>query len=88
MTAVFTPPIARCYAELPSGAILVPGISGGCAGPNAFGACALPAEVRPCSGATWHYPGAAGWHVVVRSESSVCPVAALDPLGPMPIPLD
>ncbi len=88
MTSTSMTPIARCYAELPSGDILVPGVAGGCAGPDAFGACALTAAARPCAGATWHYPGSAGWRFVFRNEADVCPVTILDPLGPLPIPQD
>jgi len=83
-----TTPIARCYAELASGEILVPGVSPACAGPGAFGACSSESETLPCKGATWHYPGSAGWRFVFRTESNVCPVSILDPLGPVPIPLD
>ena len=88
MTTSPTPPVARCYAELPSGAILVPGVTGECAGPDVFGACALSTGQRPCAGATWHYAGPAGWRFVFRDESDVCPVTILDPLGPLSIPQD
>ncbi len=88
MTNLSRPPVARCYAELPTGAILVPGISGECAGPDAVGACALNVEDRPCAGATWHYPGSLGWRFVFRNDSDVCPVTILDPLGPLPVPQD
>ncbi len=81
-------PIARTYAELPSGDILVPGISDQCAGPDVFGACAFNVENRPCAGATWHYPGSSGWSFVFRSNSNVCPLTILDPLGTLPVPLD
>jgi hypothetical protein len=88
VTPTSMPPAARCYAELPTGDILVPGVSGACAGPDAFGACALSAHDRPCAGATWHYPGASGWRFEFRSEPAVCPVTILDPLGPLPVPQD
>ena len=88
MTPKLTPPVARCYAELLTGDILVPGVSGACAGPDEFGACALSVDDRPCAGATWHYPGSSGWRFVFRGGTSVCPVTILDPLGPLPVPLD
>ena len=81
---------SRVYAELPSGKQLVPGDELSCPGPDAFGICPLaetPAE-RPCAGATWHYDGAHPWRFMFRADSSVCPVAVLDPLGPLSIPLD
>ncbi len=81
-------PVARVYAELPMGGILVPGTSGECPGPDAFGACALSLQARPCGGATWHYPGSRGWRFVFRNDSTACPVTILDPLGPLPVPQD
>lgn len=81
-------PVARVYAELPTGGVLVPGISGECPGPDAFGACTFGAEDRPCNGAIWHYPGSRGWQFTFRSDSIVCPVTVLDPLGPLPVPQD
>ena len=80
----------RLYAELPSGKQLVPGDVLSCPGPDAFGTCPL-AETpsgHPCAGATWHYDGAQPWSFMFRADSAVCPVVALDPLGPLPIPLD
>jgi hypothetical protein len=88
MTANANESIARCYAELQSGDILVPGVSGECAGPDAFGACSVAVEDRPCTGATWRYSGSRAWQFVFRDEGDVCPVAILDPLGPLPVPLD
>jgi hypothetical protein len=88
MTSSTTPPTVRCYAELPSGDILVPGRSSECAGPDAFGTCALKIEDRPCVGATWYYPGPGGWRFVFRDDASICPVTILDPLGPLPVPQD
>jgi hypothetical protein len=81
---------ARLYAELPSGDVLIPGQSSGCPGPDAFGACPLPSTnaARRCAGATWFYPGERGWRFDFRSESSVCPVAVLDPLGSPAVPVD
>ena len=81
-------PAARVYAELPTGGILVPGIWSECPGPDAFGVCALDVQERPCSGATWHYPGSQGWRFVFHNDSNVCPVTILDPLGPLPVPQD
>lgn len=88
MSDCLLPP--RIYAELPSGDVLIPGQSGGCPGANAFGACPLPPThgPRPCAGATWFYPGGNGWRFEFRSDSSVCPLAVLDPLGPPAVPLD
>jgi hypothetical protein len=88
MTTESTPPTARCYAELPTGTILVPGMTGDCPGPDTFGTCAFDAPDRPCSGATWHYAGSRGWDFVFASDSDVCPVTILDPLGPLPVPQD
>jgi hypothetical protein len=88
VTPTFTPPVARCYAELPSGHILVPGVWGACPGPDAFGVCALSVQDRPCAGATWYYPGPAGWRFVFRGDTNICPVTILDPLGPLPVPQD
>jgi hypothetical protein len=88
MTDRSTPPLHRCYAELPSGDVLVPGVSGECPGPDAFGACAFNVQERPCGGATWRYPGLHGWRFVFRNDSDVCPVTILDPLGPLPVPQD
>ena len=90
MTADRGVPAFHLYAELPSGKQLVPGDVLSCPGPDAFGTCPL-AETpsgRPCAGATWHYDGAQPWSFTFRADSAVCPVAVLDPLGPLPIPLD
>jgi hypothetical protein len=83
-------PASRVYAELPSGQLFVPGDDLSCPGPDAFGLCRLAdcASERPCAGATWHYDGAQPWRFLFRADSSVCPVAVLDPLGPLPVPLD
>lgn len=80
----------RVYAELPSGAELVPGRSAGCPGPDVFGACPLPATTseRPCAGAIWCYTGERGWRFEFHGDSGVCPAVVLDPLGPLPVPLD
>ncbi len=55
MTTVPVPHSAACYAELPSGEILVPGVTAQCSGPDAFGCCDRP-RAQPagasCSGAT------------------------------------
>ncbi len=88
MTTVPVPHSAACYAELPSGEILVPGVTAQCSGPDAFGCCDRNTAERPCASATWHSPGSAGWRFVFRSDSDVCPVTVLDPLGPLPIPQD
>jgi hypothetical protein len=90
MTADRGMPAFHLYAELPSGKQLVPGDVLSCPGPDAFGTCPL-AETpsgRPCAGATWHYDGVQPWSFTFRADSAVCPVAVLDPLGPLPIPLD
>jgi hypothetical protein len=82
----------RMYARLPTGALLVPGVSPECSGPDAYRACScVPGGAAlPCAGATWHYRGADGtsWAFAFRSGSSVCPVAVLDPLGPLAVPGD
>jgi len=88
MTANANEPVARVYAELPSGDILVPGVSGACAGPDRFGACPVHSEDRPCAGATWRYPGPRGWQFVFRDQTSMCPATVLDPFGPLPVPAD
>jgi hypothetical protein len=90
MTANSFPPPGRVYAELPSGAYLVPGEPGNCPGADASGLCPLgwPASARPCAGAIWCYDGPQGWRVNFTSTSSVCPVAVLDPLGLPETPLD
>ena len=83
-------PAMRVYAVLPSGEYVVPGDASSCPGPDAFGACPLAktSTERPCAGATWHYDGPNGWCFEFRSDSSVCPAAVLDPLRPLPVPLD
>ena len=80
----------RVYAELPSGEYLIPGVSSACGGPTTIGLCSVSREgsVRPCEGAVWFFPGETGWRTASRAPGSVCPVAALDPLGPLAIPLD
>jgi hypothetical protein len=88
MTTVPDPDSARCYAELTSGEILVPGVTAHCSGPDAFGCCDRSTADRPCAGATWHYPGSAGWQFIFRADSELCPVTILDPLGPLPVPQD
>jgi hypothetical protein len=88
MTDRSAAPTSRCYAELPTGTILVPGVSDDCPGPDAFGTCTLSAEQRPCRGATWQYPGSHGWQFVFASDSDLCPATILDPLGPLPVPQD
>jgi hypothetical protein len=87
--ATIAAPTNRVYAELPSGEYLVPGTTAKCPGPGAFGGCPFdnPAA-RPCSGATWHYAGAAGWSFHFVDDSEMCPVTVLDPLGALPLPLD
>jgi hypothetical protein len=81
---------SRVYGELPSGDTLVPGLTHGCPGPTARAACPLNRTVipRPCADAIWYLPGERGWRTVFPDQSSVCPVSALDPLGPPPTPLD
>jgi hypothetical protein len=78
------------YAILPSGEKLVPGQTPRCPGPDMYGLCphAVAGEPLPCAGATWHYPGPLGWQFTFQSDSSICPVTVLDPLGPFPVPLD
>ncbi len=90
MTTNRKPPATRVYAELPSGEFLVPGDPSSCPGPDAFGACPITetSTERPCAGATWHYDGPSGWRFEFRSDSGACPAAVLDPLGPLPVPLD
>ncbi len=90
MTANRQTPAFRLYAELPSGKQLVPGDVTSCPGPDSFGICPLAdtPSGRPCAGATWHYDGAQPWSFMFRADSALCPVAVLDPLGPLPIPLD
>ena len=79
-------PRGRVYAELPSGEYLVPGTSATCPGPDAYGACRL---VQPtCTGATWRYDAQQSWQFAFRADSGVCPAVVLDPLGPLPVPLD
>jgi hypothetical protein len=82
-------PESRVYAELSSGEYLVPGQSGQCAGPDAYGICPIedPAA-RPCKSATWHYAGPRGWSFHFVEDTSLCPVTLLDPLGPLPTPRD
>jgi hypothetical protein len=78
-------------ARLPSGDKFVPGAGADCPGPDAYGACSRvpPATEPPCAGATWRYDsGETSWEFVFRSGSSVCPVAVLDPLGPLALPQD
>ena len=84
------PPRGRVYAELHDGKYLVPGASDRCAGPDNFGACPYVGTLSglPCSGATWHYAGPHGWTFHFAEDSTVCPVTVLDPLGPLPVPLD
>ena len=81
-------PIARMYARLPSGEVLVPGKD--CEGPDQYGACpaALAGEHPRCAGAVWRYGTDPAWEFQFRSESTVCPASILDPLGPLPVPLD
>jgi hypothetical protein len=90
MTSKSSPPPGRVYAELPSGAYLVPGEPGDCPGADASGSCPLgrPFDARPCAGAIWRYDGPQAWRVEFTSVSSVCPVTVLDPLGPSETPLD
>jgi hypothetical protein len=83
------PPENRVYAELSSGEFLVPGLSPLCEGPDAYGLCPIEVQAeRPCNGAAWRYAGARGWTFRFAEDSSLCPVAVLDPLGPMPTPQD
>ncbi|MBV8717892.1 MAG: hypothetical protein JO020_19730 [Chloroflexi bacterium] len=81
---------AGMYAVLPSGERLVPGKTAGCPGPDAYGACphAEQGKPLPCAGATWYSPGPRGWQFTFQSDSSVCPVTVLDPLGPLAVPSD
>lgn len=82
-------PTFRCYAELPTGHIIVPGVSPECPGPDPYGSCDLAPEQRPCSGATWRYDGGDNsWRFIFRNDSEPCPVTMLDPLGPLAIPQD
>jgi hypothetical protein len=81
--------LSHVYAELGPGEYVVPGQAGQCAGPDQYGACPIhnPAE-RPCHGATWHYAGGRGWSFHFVDDSELCPAILLDPLGPLPVPLD
>lgn len=87
-----TGPRYRVYADLVSGGRLVPGQSERCPGPDSYGICpfvGMQTEL-PCTGATWHYDGAQSWdfEFFPSDSSGICPVAVLDPLGPLPTPGD
>ena len=78
------------YAQLPSGEMLVPGQTTGCPGPDAWGVCrSVEAGQAPgCAGATWRFGPEPSWRADVSEVSAMCPLVVLDPLGPLPTPLD
>lgn len=84
-------------AELPSGHLLVPGVSEPaagvetCAGPDAWGRCPAVARGRVpmCQDATWYRcdrSGARSWQITFRPDAEMlaaglCPVEVLEPMG-------
>ncbi len=89
---------ARVVARLPSGEILDPSLRQAeltraiCPGPNQWGSCptALAGGTRPCAGAEWLYvrEGEPEWRGAFYPGTAACPMAALDPFGPLAAPAD
>jgi hypothetical protein len=70
------------FGRLPSGELLAPGETEGCAGPDAWGQCPAVAEGREpgCAGATWFYAPEPSWRVQIPPSTGMCPLVRLDPL--------
>jgi hypothetical protein len=78
------------FAKLQSGEQLVPGVTEGCPGPDAWGGCPALAEGKApaCAGASWFYGPEPAWRAHITTVSAVCPFVTLDPLSPLSAPLD